>query len=275
MARTLARAGIPVRAWNRTRERIEPLAAEGVELAGTPAEAAAEAGIVLTILSDADTVIEVMEGDGGALAEMGAESLWLQMSTLGLSGTERCLTLAENRDVALIDAPVLGTKAPAEAGDLVVLGSGPDELRGRVEPVFDAVGKRTLWVGEAGAGTRLKLVTNTWILAVVEGAAEALSLAEGLDLDPKLLFEAVEGGPLDLPYLRAKGAAMLARDFEPSFKLALAAKDAGLVAEAAAERGLDLPLVETVRRRFEETVDQHGDDDMSAVYMTSTPIPAA
>jgi 3-hydroxyisobutyrate dehydrogenase len=244
-----------------------------VVLADTPAAAAAEAGIVLTVLSDADTVIEVMDGEAGAIAEMGEDACWLQMSTLGLEGTERCADLAGTHDVALVDAPVLGTKEPAEAGELVVLGSGPDELRDRLAPVLDAVGRRTLWVGEAGAGTRLKLVTNTWILAIVEGAAEALALAEGLDVDPKLLFEAVDGGPLDLPYLQLKGAAMLARDFEPSFKLALAAKDAGLVADAADERGLDLPLVETVHRRLEEAVEQHGEKDMSATYMTSTPLP--
>jgi len=104
---------------------------------------------------------------------------------------------------------------------------------------------------------------------VVEGGAEAVALAEGLGLDPSLLFEALEGGPLDLPYLRIKGQAMAERRFEPSFRLALAAKDASLVEEAAGRHGLDLPLVEAVRRRFEEGVPEHGDEDMSATFLTS------
>ncbi|MGE0028088.1 MAG: NAD(P)-binding domain-containing protein [Thermoleophilia bacterium] len=98
---------------------------------------------------------------------------------------------------------ILGTRQPAEEGALVVLASGPEAARERVRPVLDAVGQRTMWVREAGAGTRLKLVTIAWILAVVEGAAESVALAEGLGLDPALLLEAVEGGPLDLPLVRA------------------------------------------------------------------------
>jgi 3-hydroxyisobutyrate dehydrogenase len=157
----------------------------------------------------------------------------------------------------------------------VILASGPEGLRERARPVFDAVGARTMWVGEAGAGTRLKLVANTWVLAVVEGGAETIALAEGLGLDPALLFEAIEGGPLDLPYLRMKGKAIAERDFTPSFRLDLAAKDARLVEEAARRRGLDLPLPSLVRRRLEEGVAEHGDKDMSATYLTSAPAGSA
>jgi 3-hydroxyisobutyrate dehydrogenase len=128
-----------------------------------------------------------------------------------------------------------------------------------------------MWVGEAGAGSRLKVVTNSWIVSVVEGAAESLALAEGLGLDPQLLLEAVADGPLDLPYLQMKGKAIIERDFEPSFKLALAAKDAGLVEEAAHDHGLDLPVVRAIRARLEEGAAEHGDADMCATYLTSAP----
>lgn len=143
---------------------------------------------------------------------------------------------------------MLGTKQPAEEGALVVLASGRDELRDRAQPVFDAIGQRTLWVGEAGAGTLLKLVANTWIVTVVESTAETIALAERLGLDPELLFEAVADGPLDMGYMQTKGRAMIDRSFEPSFSLSLAAKDARLVADAASRRDLSLPLVETARR---------------------------
>jgi 3-hydroxyisobutyrate dehydrogenase len=269
MARNLARAGFGVRAWNRSPEKAQALADEGVALCTSPAEAARDATVILTMLSDADAVLDVMQGPDGALAEAHEDLVWLQMSTIGIAGTEGCAELAERHGATLVDAPVLGTKAPAEQGELVILASGPRDLRDRAEPVFDAVGKRTMWVGDAGAGTRLKIAVNVWILAVVEGAAESLALAEGLGLDPSLVLDAVAGGPLDLPYLRMKGNAMIERDFEPSFSLALAAKDAGLAEEAAAERGIDLPLVSTIRRRLEAAVGEHGDEDMSVTFLTS------
>jgi 3-hydroxyisobutyrate dehydrogenase len=271
IARNLARAGFDVRAWNRSAEKTKPLADDGVEIVASAAEAAEGAGVVLTILSDAEAVVAVMAGGGRALSAMGEDSIWIQASTIGEQGTQRCIALAAERGVGFVDSPVLGTKAPAEQGKLVVLASGRDDLRARVAPIFDVIGQRTMWVGEAGSGTLLKLVSNTWILSVVEGSAEALALAEGVGVDPKLLLEAVAGGPLDLPYLQMKGNAIMQRDFEPSFRLALAAKDARLVEETARRHNLDLPLVTTIRERLDEGSRAHGDLDMCATYLTSAP----
>ena len=271
MARNLLRAGFGVRAWNRTRERAEPLAGDGAEVLATPAEAARGAGLILTMLADGDAVVGVMEGPDGALAGAGRDTLWIQASTVGEAATERCAALAAEAGVGFVDSPVLGTKEPAEAGEVVVLASGPEHLRPRVAPVLEAIGRKTIWVGAAGGGTRLKLVTNSWVLAAVEATAETVALAEGLGIDPSLLFEAVEGGPLDMGYLRMKGAAMMRGDFAPSFQLSLAAKDARLVEQSAARRGLDLPLVEAVRRRLEQAVPEHGHEDVSATYATSAP----
>lgn len=271
ITRNLARAGFEVRAWNRSHEKTEPLTDDGVEIVASPAEAAGGAGVVLTILSDAEAVIGVMAGTGGTLRAMGQDAIWIQASTIGEQGTERCIALAGERGIGFVDSPVLGTKAPAEQGKLVVLASGHDDLRDRVAPIFDVIGARTMWVGEAGKGTLLKLVSNTWILAVVEGSAEALALAEGVGLDPKLLLEAVAGGALDLPYLQMKGTAIMERNFEPSFRLALAAKDARLVEETARRHDLDLPLVTTIRERLDEGSREHGDLDMCATYLTSAP----
>ena len=116
MARNIARAGIEVRAWNRSRERAEPLAGEGVVVADTAAEAASDATVVLTMLTDADAVIASMDGSDGALAGAGGGAVWLQMSTIGIEGTERCATLASDHGLVLVDAPVAGTKQPAEEG---------------------------------------------------------------------------------------------------------------------------------------------------------------
>lgn len=264
MARNLAEAGFPVRAWNRTRAKAEPLAAAGVTVAGSPAEAAAGAAVVLTMLTDADAVLAV------APDALGGAEVWVQASTVGIVGTERCAALAAEIGVAFVDAPVLGTRQPAEAGALTVLASGPDHMRDRLAPLFDAVGSRTLWLGEAGAGTRLKLVANTWVLALVEGLAETLVLAEGLGVPPQAFLDAIAGGPLDTAYAQTKGRGMIARDFPPAFPLRHAAKDLRLVEEAAARHDLSVPLVAAVAERFAEGVARgHGDLDMSATFLTS------
>jgi len=276
MARNIARAGLPVRAWNRSRAKAEPLAQDGAVITDTPAEAAEGATIVLTMLADAEAVVQSMDSDDGALPVMARRNdpdhpVWLQMSTIGEEATRRCIRLANNYGVGFVDAPVLGTRQPAEQGQLVVLESGPEEARPRTHAVFEAIGHRTIRAGEAGAGTKLKLVTNSWVLAVVEAGAETIALAEGLGLDPSLFFQAVEGGALDLPYLRMKGQAIADRDFAPSFRLALAAKDASLVRESASQHGMDLPLLDLIARRLHQGAAEHGDEDFSATYLTSTP----
>jgi 3-hydroxyisobutyrate dehydrogenase len=272
LARNLARDGFAVRAWNRSREKAEPLSQDGADVLDSPAEAVAGADVILTMLSDGDAVIAAMQGDGGALsADLPPQTIWLQMSTIGEAATDRCVELAREHGLALVDAPVLGTKEPAEQGKLVVLASGPEPTRDRVEPIFEVVAQRSMWVGEAGAGTRLKLVTNSWLVTVVEGCAESLALAEGFGLDPQLLLDAVQGGPLDLPYLQMKGKAMIERQFDPSFKLTLAAKDAALVDESARRHDLDLPLVKTIHERLAQAAREHGDEDVSATFWLSAP----
>jgi 3-hydroxyisobutyrate dehydrogenase len=273
MARNLARARMTVTAWNRSPDKITPLVDDGVRVAGSPAEAAAGADIVLTMLADAEAVLAAMDGPQGAAAAMTAAAAWAQMSTIGEAGTDECARLAADRDLTFVDAPVLGTRQPAEQGQLVVLASGPAEARDRIQPVFDVVGGKTIWIGEAGGGTRLKLVANSWVLAVVEAGAETIALAEGLGIRPELFLEAIEGGTLDLPYLRLKAAAIAERNFEPSFRLALAAKDAALVEDAADRHELDLPLLRAIRERLAEGARHHGDQDFSATYLTSAPRP--
>lgn len=263
--------GFEVRAWNRTAEKIADLAEDPkIAVCETAREAAEGADVVLTMLSDDEAVLAAMAGPDGGLAGGESGAIWLQASTIGIEATERCAAEAGRAGLVFVDAPVLGTKKPAEEGQLVVLGSGPEEARARLEPLFEAIGKRTLWVGEAGAGSRLKVAVNTWIVAVVEGTAEMLALAEATGVDPAQTLEAVAGGPLDLPYMRLKSKAMLERDFTPSFRLALAAKDAGLALAAAEERGLELPMLAAVRERMDAVAEEHGDEDLAAVYLASS-----
>jgi 3-hydroxyisobutyrate dehydrogenase len=268
MSRNIAKTGMTVRAWNRTREHAEPLTKDAITVVDSPTEAVDGAAVILTMLSDGDAVLEVAQQ---VLPAAGDDAVWLQMSTIGHDATDRCIAVAADAGVLFVDAPVLGTKQPAEEGKLVVLASGPDEARERVQPIFDAVGQRTIRVGAAGRGSRLKVAVNVWIVSLVEGAAESLALAEGLGLDPKLVLDTVRGGPLDSPYLQMKGSMMLERSFDPSFKLELAAKDARLAAKAADEFGLDLPLVKAIADRMAAASAEHGDEDLAATYLVSAP----
>lgn len=266
---SLAAAGIDVRAWNRTPDRLRDLEGARVTACADPAEAARGAQAVLTILSDADAVLAVM-GEGGAAAAAPAGAVWIQAGTIGTAGTDRCLDLARREGLVVVDAPVLGTRQPAWEGELVVLASGPRPAPEPSEEIFEAIGRRTLWAGEAGAGSRLKLAVNTWILSVVEAAAEMLALAAGTGVEPALVLEALDGSPLSPPYLHAKGAAMLAGDFTPSLRLALAAKDARLAVEAAQAAGLGLPMLEALGERLAAAAVEYGDEDMSATFLLAT-----
>jgi 3-hydroxyisobutyrate dehydrogenase len=274
MARNLGKAGIEVRAWNRSGEKAEPLSEDGVGVHDSAREAVHGASVILTILSDADAVASVMQGPDGALAGADEGALWLQMSTIGIEGTERCAALAGEKALAFVDAPVVGTKKPAEEGKLTVLASGPAEARSRCEPIFDAIGQKTFWLGETGTGTRMKLVINSWILTLVEGLAETIAFAEGIDIEPARFLEVISGGPTDTAYAQLKGTMMIEGSFEPSFKLGLAAKDANLVLEAMERHDLDLPLLETIRRQLEEAAQEHGEKDMAATYLASIGQPA-
>jgi len=268
MASNIAASGLPVRAWDRSPEKANPLAGKGAEIVDSPQQAVAGATIVVTMLRDADAVVTVV---GEALAGVPEGLIWIQMSTIGVDGTERCAELAEQHGVTLVDAPVQGTKQPAEKGELVVLASGPDQARPRAQAVFDAVGRKTVWLGEAGTGTRLKMVTNSWLVAVVEGVAETLALAEGAGLDPQSFLDVIAGGPLDTPYMEMKAKAMIERDFTPSFRLSLAAKDARLAGELAERHGLDLPALRTIRDRLTEGEERYGEEDVAATFLQSYP----
>src|SRR6266571_983825 len=164
MAASALRAGIPVIVWNRTVEATRDLAEQGAEVADTAAEAARRAAVVVTMVTDTDAVLSIAL-DQGMLAALAPGAVWAQMSTIGVAGIDRIaeIALRERPDVMLLDAPVSGSKEPAERGRLTIFASGADQARARVAPLFDAIGERTMWVGGTGTGTRLKLVNNTWL----------------------------------------------------------------------------------------------------------------
>jgi 3-hydroxyisobutyrate dehydrogenase len=271
MGRGIARnaalaAELAVRVWNRTAAKLDDLAeVPGVEAFTTPREAVADVDLVVTMLSDAEATIAAMSGpDGGAAGSEGA--VWAQMGTIGLEGSERCAALARDRGLVYVDAPVMGTKKPAEEGNLVILASGPEGPREGLEPFFDAIGKRTIWLGEAGEGSRLKVVINSWICTVTEGTAEMLRLAAALGLEPRLVLDAIEDGPLEAPYQRMKAEMMLKSEYPPSFRLALAAKDARLAVAAGREADAEIPVIEAIAAQMTAVAELHPDDDLAALF---------
>ena len=269
MARNLLAAGFDVRAWNRTRAKAEPLSESGATITDTPAEAARGADVLITMLLDGEATVTAARA---AVTELPEGAPWLQMGTLGLSGMTQVADMATG--LHLVDAPVLGTRAPAEQGTLIVLGAATAQVRDRVQPLFDAMGQRTMWISEdpaRGDATRLKLAINNWVLTLTNAVGESLALAETLGVDPNHFLEALEGTPTDSPYAHVKGKAILNGDLTPMFSTRGAHKDATLITEAAGQQ-LRLDVAEAVREKFRRAVDAgHGDEDMASAYFSCFP----
>lgn len=265
MAHSLLREGIDVTVWNRTPERAQPLAAAGAQVAADPAEAVTGADVVVAILFDTAATLEVMKT---ALPAMADEAVLVQCATIGIEGTAQAAATAAEHGVAFLDCPVLGTKAPAEQGNLVMLASGDRSLLRRVQPAFDAMGTKTLWAGdEAGMGSRLKLVCNAWIGALAAAIGQSFALAKGLGVDQHLILDAFDGSAAGSPYLQAKGKAILESSFAPQFSVDGVRKDTGLIRDAIAASGLSTVLVDGVQAAFDAaSAAGHSGEDMAAVY---------
>jgi len=260
MAANIARAGIATTVWNRRREQAEPLAGEGARLATSAAGAVRDADVVITMVTDADAVLEVADQ---MLPAMRAGGVWSQMSTIGVDGIERARRLVAQRrpDVILVDAPVAGSRVPAEKGELTVFASGPAVARERLRPVFEAVGKRTVWVGDLGQGTRLKLINNMLLAFQAQGLAESLGLAARLGVDLPTVLGAFEGSPIVSAWAQLKLGRIAHDDYSDEFSLALAAKDLDLAVAQA-----PLPVAPHIRDLWRREVEAGlGDFDLTVV----------
>jgi 3-hydroxyisobutyrate dehydrogenase len=233
LASSALRAGIPTIVWNRTPEATRDLAARGAVVADTAADAAQRAGIVVTMVTDTDAIVSIAR-DHGMLAALAPGAIWVQMSTIGVAGIERVSAIVGDQrpDVTLLDAPVSGSKVPAARGQLTIFASGPDAARPRVTPLFDALGQRTIWLGAVGAGSRLKLVNNTWLAFAAEAVSTSVALARRLGLATETVVDALDG-PLMSPWQAAKLQRIAEGEFSPQFALSLALKDVRLALQAA------------------------------------------
>jgi 3-hydroxyisobutyrate dehydrogenase len=271
MARNILSAGLPLRVWNRSAAKARPLAEHGAEIAATPADAVRGADVVVTMVGDGQQVADVLDQAADGLH---AGQVLLQTTTAGID-QDALLDRAEAHGLLFVDAPVLGTRQPAESGQLLILAAGDPAAREIAQPVLDAVGRATHWLSadpRSLAGSRLKLVVNSWVLAITAAAGEAVALAEGLGVDPQAFLDSVAGGPLDAPYLQAKAKAILAADWTPNFSVDNAAKDAGLIVAAGESVDLTLDVAAAARgRMLRASAAGHGNADMAAAYLASRP----
>jgi 3-hydroxyisobutyrate dehydrogenase len=260
MARSLRRDGHEVVAWNRTRAKAEPLADDGIAIAESVRAAVDGADAALTVLFDLDAVISIR---GELVDALSDDAVWIQSATVGPEGARR---LAEGCE-RMLDAPVLGTKQPAEHGALCVLVSGPAALIERASPAFDAIGSKTVLAGKLiGQASALKLACNAWLAVLTAGTAQSLVLTERLGVDPQRFLDAIDGQPVGAPYAAIKGGLMLQQTYPPSFALDGLLKDIGLMQQAAKPVEFDAGLLDALAELFAKASEAgHGADDIAAV----------
>jgi 3-hydroxyisobutyrate dehydrogenase len=265
MAARALGAGIPTIVWNRNREATRALANLGAEVAESAADAGRRAAIVVTMVTNVDVVLAIAK-DQGMLAALAPGAIWVQMSTIGDGGIKRVESLvrAERPDVVLIDAPVSGSKEPAEQGQLTIFASGSDAVRSRLAPLFDALGRRTIWVGPVGTGSRLKLVANTWLALAAEAVNVSVALSHQLGLETESVINALGDGPLVSAWQAAKLERIAQGDFSAQFALSLALKDVHLALEDAGRERF--PALASLADEWQGVVDRgFGDDDLTVV----------
>jgi 3-hydroxyisobutyrate dehydrogenase len=265
MAATARRSGLSLVVWNRNPDAAAHFAGQGVEVAPSVPAAVEQADVVITMVTNAGAVTSIAT-EQGLLTALRPGAVWAQMSTIGVEATEKIDTLAKGRrpDTYFVDAPVSGSKVPAEQGKLLIFASGPEEARPRVAPMFDAIGQRTIWLGPAGNGSRMKLVNNVLLAFTAEGVANSLALAYRLGLDTASVIDAFDESPLVSAWESGKFRRIARGDYSEEFALALASKDVHLaLSEAGSAR---FPVLAALAGEWAEIVDRGlGHDDVTVV----------
>lgn len=267
VALNLCRRDFAVTVWNRTPAGTAEAARGGCRPCADVVDAVAGAEAVVTILADADATEDVLLSRG-TIEAMRPGSLLVQSGTIGLAATERIASVAAAAGVLMLDAPVSGSTQPALDGTLTILAGGEESARAAAAPLLAAMGRRTVWAGRVGDGTRLKLIVQTWLVALVEAVAETVALSESEGLDPALFLSAIAGGPIDVPYAQLKGTAMRDRNFEATFPLKHMLKDVELARTLAGDEIESLaPMLALVASRCRAALALgHGEQDMSAIF---------
>jgi 2-hydroxy-3-oxopropionate reductase len=266
MARNLVAAGYPVIALNRSRGPVDELVALGATTAATPRDVAAQSDVVITMLPDSPDVESVALGDDGIVAGIRTGALWIDMSTIAPATTKRVAEQLAARGATSVDAPVSGGEKGAIDATLSIMAGGSDAAFERAKPIFEALGKNIVHVGELGAGQVTKACNQIVVGVTIEAVAEALALARASGVDPVKVRAALLGGFAQSKILEVHGQRMIDRAFTPGFKSRLHRKDMNIAANAGDERGLDLGAAKLVRERFDALVERgDGELDHSAL----------
>jgi 3-hydroxyisobutyrate dehydrogenase-like beta-hydroxyacid dehydrogenase len=240
MARNLARKGHQVRVQNRTRAKAQEVG-EGTVVVDTPADAARDADVVVTMLPDPPALLEVIEGPQGVLETIRKGAVVIDSSTVSPQATKRVAERLKAKGAHLIDAPVFGSKNEAEKGELgFMVGGDRGVFEGIQDLLVGCMGKSARYIGPTGSGAYAKLVFNLIIAVTLEGFNEGMALAAKAGIDPQLMYEVLMSGRARAGIIEMKGPNVLRRDFTPFFHLRLMEKDLSLALDAA--HGLKVPM---------------------------------
>ena len=266
MAKNLLKAGFTVAAYNRTSAKAAPLGALGARIASTPADAARDADVVISILSDDDVSRKTWTGEHGALNGAKPGAVLVESSTVTPVWIAEFALLAAERNLHLVDAPVTGSRLQAEGGQLIFLVGADAGILERIRPVLAAMSKEIVLLGPIGSGARMKLINNFLAGVQVASVAEAISWVERSGLDREQALKILCNGAPGSPLINTISARMVAANYEVNFLLSLMRKDLHYAGADAATLGVELRLAKTAEGRFVEAADAgHGDKDMSAV----------
>jgi 3-hydroxyisobutyrate dehydrogenase-like beta-hydroxyacid dehydrogenase len=266
MARNLLKAGFPVVVWNRTAARAEDLVPEGARLGANPRDTAAQADVLMTIVSDPPALESVLWGANGALDGLRRGTLLIDSSTISPDLARRTAAACAERGVDYLDAPVTGGTWGAEKGELVFMIGGKAEVFERAKPVLEAMGKRFFLLGPNGAGQTVKLAMNLILALEVEALAEALALVTTAGVPGEKLVEVMQSSMARAAVLDVKAPLILKNDYPPSFPLRLMHKDMRLALELARQQGVPLPAAAASYATYSSVKDAAKDDpDYAAV----------
>ena len=266
MARNLMNAGCDLIIYNRSRGKVDELAAEGAEPAEGLMEVARESNIVITMLPGPPEVREVLAGEDSLLKGAGEGTLILDMSTSSPTLVRELASTAAEKGVGMLDAPVSGGDTGAEEGTLSIMAGGTEEDFGRAKPLFEVMGDTVVHVGEHGAGQIVKACNQIVVALIMEAVSEALVLGSKAGVEPAKIIEALSGGLADNKVMHAKGEKFLSRDFTPGGKVKFHHKDLGIALAAGREYGVPLPVTAMVDQMFGSLVaNGRGNWDHSAL----------
>ena len=256
MASRLVAAGHDVSVWNRTaRQHVE-----GATTAVSPAEAAKEAEVVWSCVADTASVERVMFGDDGAVQSLKEGAIVVDSSTISPSATLRFAERVNAAGVHWVDAPVTGSKVGAENGQLIFIVGGAPEPVQYLDPLFKAMGKLVIHIGDTGKGQAAKLSMNLMIAMIYEGFAEAFVLARKQGVEPAKLIELIQASMVRSGVVDYKAPFVLRHDYSPNFPLRLMHKDIHLMLDMAKEHRVKLPALETVDEIYELSSEEGWDD---------------